>query len=57
MSLRFCSHTSGTETDVVLAVFTESGPRVVAPDKVHGLASAWMSGKDVIVLVAENTEP
>ena len=57
MSLRFCLHTSGTGTDVVLDVFTESGPSVVAPDKVHSLASAWMSGKDVIVLVAENTEP
>ena len=30
---------------------------VVAPNKVYGLASAWMSGKDVIVLVVENSEP
>ena len=56
MSLRFCSHTSGTRTDVVLDVFMESGPSVVAPDKVHGLASACMSGKDMVMLVAENTE-
>ena len=57
MSLRFFSHTSGTRTDVVLDVFTESGPSVVAPDKVYGFASAWMSGKDMVMLVAENTEP
>ena len=57
MSLRFCSHTSGTRTDVVLDIFTESGPSVVAPDKVYGLALAWVSGKDVVMLVAENTEP
>ena len=57
MSLRFCSHTSGTGTDVVLDVSTESRPSVVVPDKVYGLASAWMSGKDVIMLVAENMEP
>ena len=35
----------------------ESGPSVVAPIKVYGLASAWMSGKDVVMLVAENSEP
>ena len=57
MSLRFCSHTSGTRTAVVLDIFTESGPSVVAPDKVYGIASAWMSGKDVVMFVAENTEP
>ena len=57
MSLRFCSHTSGTRTDVVLDIFTESGPSIVTPNKVYGLASAWMSGKNVIVLVAENSEP
>ena len=56
MSLRFCSHTSGTRTDVVFDVFTESGPSVVVPDKVYGLTSTWMSGKDMVMLVAENTE-
>ena len=57
MSLRFWWHTSGTRTNVVLNVFTESRLSVVAPDKVYSLALAWMSGKDVIMLVAEIMEP
>ena len=57
MPLGLGSHTSGARFDVLLDEFTESGPGIVAMDKVNGLILSGVSGKDVVMLVAENTEP
>ena len=35
----------------------ESGPGIIAADEVHCLILTRMSGKDVVMLVAENLEP
>ena len=35
----------------------ESGPGIIAADEVHCLILTGMSGEDVVVLVAENSEP
>ena len=57
MPLGFGSHTSGARFNVFLDEFAESRPGIVATDEVNGLVLSRMSGKDVIVLVVENTEP
>jgi hypothetical protein len=57
MSLGFGAHTSCTRFTILLDKITESGPGIVATDEVDGLVLTGMSGKDVVVLVAENTEP
>ena len=56
MPLGFGSHTSGARFDVLLDKFAESGPGIVAPDEIDGLILSRMSGKDVVMLVAENAE-
>jgi hypothetical protein len=57
MSLGFGTDTSCTRFAILLDKFAESGPGIVATDEVDGLVLTGMSGKDVIMLVAENTEP
>ena len=57
MPLGFGLHTSGARFDVLLDEFAESGPGIVAMDKVDRLILSGVSGKDVVVLVAENAEP
>ena len=36
---------------------SESGPGIIAADEVHCLILTRMSGKNVVVLVVENSEP
>ena len=58
MPLGFGSHTSCTRfTTIFLDEFKESGPGIIAADEVHCLILTAMSGEDVLVLVAENSEP
>ena len=57
MPLGFGSHTSCTRFTIFLDKFTESGPGIIAADEVHCLILTGMSGKDVVMLVAENLEP
>ena len=57
MPLGFESHTSGARFDVLLDEFTESRPGIVTTDEVNGLILSRVSGKDVVMLVAENAEP
>ena len=56
MSLGLSSHTSCTRFAVFLDKFTESGPGIVATDEVNVLIPAGMSGEDMIMLVAEDSE-
>ena len=56
MPLGFGSHTSCTRFTIFLDKFTESGPGIIAADEVHCLILTGMSGEDVVVLVAENSE-
>ena len=56
MPLRFGSHTSGARFDVFLDKFTESRPGIVVMDEVNGFILSRVSRKDVVMLVAENTE-
>ena len=57
MPLGFGSHTNCTRFTIFLDKFIESGPGIIAADEVHCLILTRMSGEDVIVLVAENSEP
>ena len=57
MPLGFGSHTSCTSFTIFLDKFTESRPGIIAADEVHCLILTRMSGEDVVVLVAENSEP
>ena len=57
MSLGLISHTSCTRLAIFLDKFTESRPGIVAPDEVSGLILTRMSGEDMIMLVAEDSEP
>ena len=57
MPLGFGSHTSCTRFTIFLDKFTESRPGIIAVDEVHCLILTRMSGEDVVVLVAENSEP
>ena len=53
----FGSHTSCTRFTILLDKFTESRPGIIAMDEVHCLILTGMSREDVVVLVAENSEP
>ena len=57
MPLGFGLHTSHTRFTIFLDKFMESGPGIIAADEVHCLILTRMSGKDVVMLVAENLEP
>ena len=57
MPLGFGSHTSCTRFTIFLDKFTESGPGIIVADEVHCLILTRMSGEDVVMLVAENSEP
>ena len=57
MPLGFGSHTSCTRFTIFLDKFMESGPGIIAADEVHCLILTGMSGEDVVMLVAENSEP
>ena len=57
MPLEFGSHTSCTRFTIFLDKFTKSGPGVIAADEVHCLILTGMSREDVVMLVAENSEP
>ena len=57
MPLGFGLHTSGARFDVLLDEFMESRPGIVATDEVNGLILSGVSGKDVVMLVAESMEP
>ena len=57
MPLGFGSHTSCTRFTIFLDKFAESGPGIIAADEVHCLILTRMSGEDVVMLVAENSEP
>ena len=56
MPLGFGLHTSCTRFTIFLDKFTESGPGIIAADEVHFLILTRMSGEDVVMLVAENSE-
>ena len=56
MPLGFGLHTSCTRFTIFLDKFAESGPGIIAADEVHCLILTGMSGEDVVVLVAENSE-
>ena len=56
MPLGFGSHTSCTRFTIFLDKFTESRPGIIAVDEIHCLILTRMSRKDVVVLVAENSE-
>ena len=56
MLLGLSSHTSCTRLAIFLDKFTESGPGIVATDEVGGLILTGMSGEDMIMLVAEDSE-
>ena len=56
MPLWFGSHTRCTRFTIFLDKFTESGPGIIVADEVHCLILTVMSGEDVVVLVAENSE-
>ena len=56
MPLWFGSHTSCTRFTISLDKFAESGPGIIAADEVHCLILTGMSGEEVVVLVAENSE-
>ena len=57
MPLWFGSHTSCTRFTIFLDKFIKSRPGIIAADEVHCLVLTRMSGEDVVVLVAENSEP
>ena len=57
MPLGFGLHTSCTGFTIFLDKFTESRPGIIAADEVHCLILTRMSREDVVVLVAENSEP
>ena len=57
MPLGFGLHTSCTRFTIFLDKFVESGPGIIAADEVHCLILTGMSGEDVVVLIAENSEP
>ena len=57
MPLGFGLHTSCTRFTIFLDKFTESGPGIIVADEVHCLILTGMSGEDVVMLVAENSEP
>ena len=57
MPLGFGSHTSCTRFTIFLDKFAESGPGIIAANEVHCLILTGMSREDVVVLVAENSEP
>ena len=57
MPLGFGSHTSCTRLTIFLDKFTESRPGIIAVDEVHCLILTRMPGEDVVMLVAENSEP
>ena len=57
MPLGFGLHTSCTRFTIFLDKFTESRPGIIAADEVHCLILTGMSGEDVAMLVAENSEP
>ena len=57
MPLGFGSHTSCTRFTIFLDKFAESGPGIIVADEVHCFILTGMSGEDVVVLVAENSEP
>ena len=57
MSLGLSSHTSCTRLAIFLDKFTESGPGIVATDEVGSLILTGMSREDMIMLVAEDSEP
>ena len=57
MSLGLSLHTSCTRFAIFLDKFTESGPGIVATDEVGGLILTGMSGEDMVMLVAEDSEP
>ena len=56
MPLGFGLHTSCTGFTIFLDKFMESGPGIIVADEVHCLILTGMSGEDVVVLVAENSE-
>ena len=57
MSLGLSSHTSCTRLAIFLDKFTESGPGIIMMDEVNSLILTGMSGEDMIMLVAEDSEP
>ena len=56
MPLGFSSHTSCTRFTIFLDKFAESRPGIIAVDEVHCLILTGMSGEDMVMLVAENSE-
>ena len=57
MPLGFGLHTSCTRFTIFLDKFAESGPGIIVVDEVHCLILTGMSREDVVMLVAENSEP
>jgi hypothetical protein len=56
MTLRLRPHTGSTRLDIVLDEFAESGPSIITTDQVYSLSLAGVSGKYVVMLIAEDAE-
>ena len=56
MSLGLSSHTSCARLAIFLDKFAESRPGIIATDEVNSLILTGMSGEDMIMLVAEDSE-
>ena len=57
MPLGFGSHTSCTRFTIFLDKFAESRPGIIVADEVHCLILTRMSREDMVMLVAQNSEP
>ena len=57
MPLGFGLHASCTRFTIFPVKFMESGPGIIVADEVHCLILTKMSREDVVMLVAENSEP
>ena len=56
MALGFCLHACCAGLDIFLYKFMESGPSVIHSDDINCLVLTRMSGKNVVMLIAENAE-
>ena len=56
MALGFGSHTCCAGLDILFDKFPESGPCIITTDEVDGLVLSGGSGKDVVMLMMENSE-
>jgi hypothetical protein len=56
VTLRLRAHAGGTGLAVVFDKVTKSGPDVLASNQFNSLVLTHVTGKDVVVLIVEDTE-